>query len=67
MRSPTDDIDVVRFGLCADCRHARRIRSGKGSEFLLCGRGAEDPAYTRYPPLPVVRCPGYERGEAGDP
>jgi hypothetical protein len=47
-------------GLCADCRHARRIRSGRGSMFVLCGRAAADPHYARYPPLPVLRCPGHE-------
>lgn len=31
-----------------------------GSEFWLCGRSAEDPRYRKYPPLPVVRCEGYD-------
>lgn len=47
-------------GLCADCRHARRIRSGRGSMFVLCGRAASEPHYARYPPLPVLHCPGYD-------
>jgi len=50
----------VVVGLCADCRHARRIDSRRGSSFLLCGRAADDPRYVRYPRLPVLRCPGYE-------
>ena len=47
-------------GLCATCRHARRVDSRRGSTFVLCGRAAADPRYVRYPPLPVLRCPGYE-------
>ncbi len=47
-------------GLCAACRYARRIRNARGSTFLLCGRAAAEPQYSRYPPLPVRHCPGYE-------
>ncbi len=50
----------ARVGLCADCRHARRVVSAKGSEFWMCGRAASDPRYAKYPPLPVVRCAGHE-------
>ena len=56
------DRAAVSAGLCADCRHARRVSSRRGSAFLLCGRSATEPEYPRYPPLPVLRCVGYERG-----
>lgn len=49
-----------RFGLCASCRFARRVRTAKGSEFLRCGRSEIDRAFPRYPRLPVVRCEGFE-------
>jgi hypothetical protein len=49
-----------RVGLCAICRHARRVRSSRDAEFWLCGRSAVDPQFPKYPSLPVVRCPGYE-------
>jgi hypothetical protein len=49
-----------RLGLCAACRHCRRVESGKGSTFLLCRRSETDPRYPRYPRLPVLQCPGYE-------
>jgi hypothetical protein len=49
-------------GLCASCRHARRIESRRGSTFLLCARAASDPRYARYPRLPVLDCPGHEAG-----
>jgi len=52
-----------RVGLCSVCVHARRIVSGKGSVFWLCGRAADDPRFRKYPPLPVARCAGYEEGD----
>ena len=47
-------------GLCAVCRHARRIRSNKGSVFFLCGLAATDPRFPKYPRLPVLSCDGFE-------
>jgi hypothetical protein len=55
------DERVRRIGLCASCRHARQIRSAKGSEFWLCERSTSEPQrFRKYPPLPVMRCTGYE-------
>jgi len=52
-------------GLCATCKHQQIVRNTRGSSFSLCGRSREDPAYPRYPRLPVLACPGYEpRGES---
>jgi len=48
-------------GLCADCRHARVQQTGRGSTFWRCVRAETDPAFARYPRLPVRVCPGYER------
>ena len=28
--------ECKRVGLCADCVHAKKIRSERGSEFILC-------------------------------
>ncbi len=47
-------------GLCGSCRHGRSIVSQRGSAFWLCGRAADDPSFPKYPPLPVLRCRGYE-------
>ena len=47
-------------GLCDACRHSRRVESARGSLFWLCRRSETDPAYPRYPRLPVVICPGFE-------
>jgi len=37
------------------------VRNTRGSVFHLCERSREDPAYPRYPRLPVLACGGYER------
>jgi hypothetical protein len=50
-----------RAGLCGDCAWARRVASARGSVFWLCRRAETDPAYPKYPPLPRLACPGYER------
>jgi hypothetical protein len=49
-------------GLCATCRHAATV-PGARTTFWLCRRSATDPAYPRYPRLPVLRCRGYEKDE----
>jgi hypothetical protein len=52
-------------GLCASCRNCKEIRSDRGSVFLQCLLGLKDPAWPKYPRLPVVRCAGY--AESGAP
>jgi hypothetical protein len=47
------------IGLCADCQHGRIVPGGR-STFYLCRRSLTDPAYPKYPPLPVIACRGYE-------
>ena len=54
----TDDTHAV--GLCAECRHARRVETSRGSVFWRCGLAETDPRFVRYPRLPVLECPGYE-------
>lgn len=53
-----------RVGLCGRCRHHRTVGNRRGSRFYLCERSASDPDYPKYPPLPVLRCGGYEDGGA---
>lgn len=55
-----------RAGLCADCAHHRITGNRRGSRFYMCGLAKTDTRFRRYPPLPVVSCPGYEQG-APDP
>ena len=63
-RSPSDPV-----GLCRDCAWSRRVETARGSVFRLCRRHRSDPAYRKYPTLPVVRCPGFEvrRPDPGAP
>jgi hypothetical protein len=53
------DLDS-RLGLCAECSHAQKIESSKGSEFLFCGLSKTDPQFPKYPRLPVLSCAGYQ-------
>ena len=54
-------------GLCADCAFARIVNSGR-STFYLCERALTDPGFRKYPPLPVLSCPGYRaQGAARNP
>jgi hypothetical protein len=48
------------IGLCAACRHQQVVRTTRGSTFSLCRRSREDPAFPRYPRLPVLECRGFE-------
>jgi hypothetical protein len=47
-------------GLCDSCRHQRLVPNTRGSTFSLCRRSRTDPAYPRYPRIPVLACPGHE-------
>jgi hypothetical protein len=47
-------------GLCRTCEHLRLVASAR-SVFVRCGLADSDPAFGRYPPLPVLRCAGYRQ------
>ena len=47
-------------GLCDSCVQQKLVPNTRGSVFSLCLRSREDPAYPRYPRMPVTACPGYE-------
>jgi hypothetical protein len=47
-------------GLCDTCAHQKLIRNTRGSTFSLCERSKVDPAYPKYPRVPVARCGGHE-------
>lgn len=57
--------DKSKLGLCADCRHAQRIESSKGSVFMLCALSNSDPRFPKYPRLPVLACTGYSPQTGG--
>lgn len=50
-----------RAGLCASCRFVEVITSSRGSAFYLCTLSETNPAFRRYPILPVRVCSGYQR------
>ncbi len=53
-------------GLCNSCRHQQVVPNTRGSVFSLCQRSKTEPEqFPRYPRVPVVRCEGWERREAG--
>jgi len=52
-------------GLCATCRWVRIVTNRRGSVFYRCLRADDDPRFVRYPPLPVITCPGYEQLDPG--
>jgi hypothetical protein len=58
MRAPAE------IGLCSNCRHCQVV-SGERSTFYLCRRSQTDPAYPRYPRLPVTSCAGHEAAAGG--
>jgi hypothetical protein len=47
-------------GLCNLCSHQRLVPNTRGSVFSLCERSKTDPAFPRYPRLPVLECPGFQ-------
>ncbi|MCB0208531.1 MAG: hypothetical protein KDJ52_04360 [Anaerolineae bacterium] len=50
----------LRIGLCVTCQHIKIIKSSRGSTFIMCNLAKTDPRFRKYPPLPVIACPGYE-------
>ena len=50
-------------GLCARCLHVHVIENRRGSRFYRCRLAEVDPAFPRYPGLPVLSCRGYVPAE----
>ena len=48
-------------GLCRTCLHPKLNETRRGTVYLRCTRAAWDTSLPRYPRLPVVTCPGFER------
>ncbi len=49
----------MEAGLCGQCAWSRPV-VGAASTFIMCTRGLTDPAFPKYPVLPVLACRGYE-------
>jgi hypothetical protein len=52
---------VPTIGLCEKCIHAETVSNLKGSTFTLCTLSKTNPAFPKYPRLPVVTCEGFLR------
>jgi hypothetical protein len=54
-------VSRVPAGLCDSCAHQQLVHTTRGSTFSRCLRHRTEPErFAKYPPLPVVSCPGYE-------
>ena len=51
----------MRNGLCDSCVHQKLISNTRGSSFSMCELSKTDPRYPKYPRVPVLECPGYEK------
>jgi hypothetical protein len=60
-QDPASDGGGEKAGLCRSCLFVRLLKTGRGSTFYLCRRSETDPRFARYPRLPVICCPGFER------
>ena len=62
IRAQADSAPVIdpRVGLCSVCRHHRVTGNRRGSQFHLCELSKADTRFRRYPPLPIMRCSGFE-------
>jgi hypothetical protein len=49
------------IGLCGRCVHIRAQDTKRGAVFYRCARADEDDRFMRYPPIPIVRCLGFEK------
>lgn len=47
------------MGLCEHCLHRRLVRSERQADYLLCEYSKIDPAFEKYPRLPVKKCSAY--------
>jgi len=57
--NPEQFSDGTRAGLCDRCQNVQIIQNRRGSRFYRCRLADVDPAFVRYPPLPVLFCPGF--------
>jgi hypothetical protein len=58
---------LPHVGLCSVCHHGLVQESARGSTFWRCQRAESEPAYLKYPPLPVRTCPGFEPASGSAP
>jgi hypothetical protein len=56
---PANPTAASRTSLCESCAFVRRVEGRHAQRYLLC----RNPSIAaKYPPQPVLACPGYEPG-----
>ncbi len=55
------DPEQERAGLCASCANTRRVETKIGATIYLCRLSAKDERFPKFPPLPTLACPGFEK------
>lgn len=54
--------DKMHSGLCTACKHLRLVTTDR-SYYVRCFLAEGQPAYRKYPQLPVVDCAGFSQIE----
>ena len=49
------------LSLCASCNYQRILKTASGNPIVMCRRSETDPAFAKFPPLPVLDCAGHEK------
>jgi hypothetical protein len=49
----------MKAGLCDSCIYKSVVPNERGSHFIFCLLSKKDPAFPKYPALPVLECEGY--------
>lgn len=49
------------MGICAACKHVRELETKIGATIYMCQLAAKDERFRKFPPLPLLACPGYEK------
>ena len=55
-----EEANTEAIGLCTACRHHQAVRSARGPTYHRCALSVRDPAFDKYPRLPVLNCGGFE-------
>lgn len=53
--------EKTRIGLCASCVHVRELSTKIGATIYLCQLSVKDARFRKFPPLPMVACPGFTK------
>lgn len=51
----------VAVGLCLKCQYVRMVKNARGSVFFLCEKSKTDAQFPKYPAMPIIACPGYQK------